>query len=126
VGVGDLGFEEDSGGPGEVVGIFFAGGAGTASKSSYIGFLDCKRCQCTRKVRPTGAETHVWPFNRLCMQNSFWEKSYPDHNSAGSYGRKTLLSVSSHSISKMIILACRRNNLEAMAQLTLMWASIEE
>ena len=53
------------------------------------------------------------------MQNSLWEQSYAGQDNAGSCGRKTLLFVSKVSIDDIDIRACRRNILEAMAQLTL-------
>jgi hypothetical protein len=55
------------------------------------------------------------------MQNSLWEKSNASQGNAGSCGRITLLSISSHSKDNISILTCRRNNFEAMAQLALMW-----
>jgi hypothetical protein len=91
-----------------------------------MGFLDWKIGQSLLKSSPKTGQAHVWPFNRLCMKNSLWEKSHADHHSAGSCGRKTLLSVNSCSIDGIAVRACRRNNLEAMAQLTLYGRSIEE
>jgi len=91
-----------------------------------MGFLDWKMGQPLLKSGPKTGQAHVWTFNRLCMKNSLWEKSYADHDSAGSCGRKTLLSVNSYSIDGIAVRACRRSSLEAMAQLTLYRRSIEE
>jgi hypothetical protein len=54
------------------------------------------------------------------MQNSLWKKSYASDYDACSPGRKTLPSVSSHPIEQLILHTCRRNSLEAMAQLASM------
>jgi hypothetical protein len=55
------------------------------------------------------------------MQCSPWEKSYTRDNGTGSCRRKALDFVSRDPIEGNNVLTCRRNILDAMAQLATMW-----
>jgi hypothetical protein len=55
------------------------------------------------------------------MQRGLWEKSYARDNGTGGYRRKALDFVSRDSIEENNVLTCRRNILDAMAQLATMW-----
>jgi hypothetical protein len=86
-----------------------------------MGFFDCKIGQRMLGNGLQDAQAHVWPVNGLSMQNSLREKSYAGYDNAGSCGRETLLYVKNHSIEQCDLHTCRRNTLEAIAQLASMW-----